>query len=101
MKNNYLNLNIDDIQITKIINNLIKKLKSNISNSDFKKIIIELDSIHNDYLSDEDDDLICDCYDTLQFKCSKQIEHFITDTTPLLRGCNFGEFMNFLKYIGS
>ena len=42
MKNNYLNLEVDDMLITDIILKLKKRLKKSMSNQDFRDVIIDL-----------------------------------------------------------
>jgi hypothetical protein len=90
----------DDMQITAIINGYKLRLKSSISSEAFKKIIIELDNINNDNLSEHDDDLICDIYNSLNKKFSEYINGLLEDTTELNSGQTFGQLMNFIKHIG-
>lgn len=97
--NTYLNLDSDDIKVTLIINSHIKKLKSDISNQDFKNTLLELDNIMDSELCESDEDLILDCFDKLHKKCPNQINFFLSEITPMKRGETFGEFMNFLKNI--
>lgn len=99
MNNNYLNLPIDDMQITVIINRHKARLKPSVSSEDFKKIIIELDNIRNDNLSESDDDLISDIYNSVHRKFTKQINDLSEDVTLLNSGQTFGELISFLKNI--
>ena len=100
MKNNYLNLYVDDIKITNIIFNLLSKYNSNMSNQDFKNNIIEIDNIQSDDLSEYDDDLICDFYDNKLSKiCKKQIDFYLKDNTMMTRGEKFCDYMRFIKGI--
>lgn len=98
MKNDYLNLSVDDMKITEIINNYKKLLTPNISYDEFKRVLIELDNIRNKYLSEYDEEIISNIYKNLNKKCDKQITHFLCDKTPITEG-NFGDLMHFLHFI--
>jgi hypothetical protein len=61
--NTYLNLDESSLEITKVIKKEINKFKSDMSDSDFRKTIIELDEIDfgsPEGLNEADDDLIKD-----------------------------------------
>ena len=95
--NTYLNLSEDDMRITTIITNLIKKLNKDVDFITFKDTLIELDNIDCGGLSEYDEDKIADCYNLLYKKCKTQISHYILDNTQMSRGITFGEFMKFLQ----
>ena len=98
MMNNDLNLPVDDMKITSIIKSLKSQLKSSISMSDFKKVMIELDNIQDDNLS-EYDDMIADIYNSVSKKCDTQIRYFLTDPT-MVNGQTFGDLMKQIIDIG-
>ncbi len=99
MINNYLNLHIDDVRITSIIKGYSQQLIPRISNDNFKKILIELDNIRNDDISEYDDDIICDIYDNLHKSCKEQLSSFIKDKTTLNSGQSFGDLCQWLLII--
>ena len=96
MTNNHLNLPIDDMKITSIIKGYSQQLIPSISNEHFKKILIELDNIRNDDISEYDDNLICDIYDSLSKSCPNQLAYFKNDTTILNSGESFGALVDWL-----
>lgn len=99
MTNNHLNLPIDDMKITSILIGYSQQLIPSISNEHFKKILIELDNIRNDDISESDDDLICDIYDNLSKSCPNQLAYFKNDTTLLNSGESFGALVDWLMLI--
>lgn len=99
MINNHLNLPIDDIKITSIIKGYSQQLIPSVSNENFKKILIELDNIRNDDISEYDDDIICDIYDNLHKSCNRQLSSFLKDKTILNSGQSFGDLCNWLLNI--
>lgn len=97
MKHTYLNLDVDDIKISSIIEAHISKFNKAISIEDFKKAIVELDLIDNGQLCEYDDDTISECYNNLGYICDAQIKTLMSDTHMLQRGSTIGEFMIFFK----
>lgn len=100
MINKHLNLPINDMKITSIVNGYSQQLIPSISNEHFKKILTELDNIRNDDISEYDDDIICDIYDNLYKSCKNQLSHFFMDKTILNSGQSFGELCQWLLTIG-
>ena len=99
MINNHLNLSIDDMKITSIIKGYSQQLIPSISNENFKKILIELDNIRNDDISEHDDDIISDIYDNLYKSCESQLSSFLKDKTILNSGHYFGNLCQWLLSI--
>lgn len=99
MKNEYLGIEIDDMQITDIINNLNNRLKPSMSNEEFKEVITELDNIQSGLLSEYDEDIIADIYNNLYTRVPNQIEYYKKDTT-MINGQTFSQLMRFFSTVG-
>ena len=87
------------MKITSIIKGYSQQLIPSISNENFKKILIELDNIRNDDISEYDDDIICDIYDNLHKSCKGQLSSFIKDKSILNSGQCFGDLCQWLLNI--
>ena len=98
MVNTYLNLSHDDMAITKVINNTISNFNSNMPESEFKRLIIELDNIYDGSLSEFDEDIICDFQNNLYRMYPKLVDRFVGDNTPM-NGQTLGEHMYFIRGI--
>ncbi len=101
MRNNYLNLDIDDLKITQIIKSEIKKLNPSMTFDEFKKVVIELDNIRDSELTEDDEDLICDVFNNMNKKLSSHLRHHLQDTSMTSGGITFGEFSEWLLSMGS
>ena len=79
---------------------IIKEFRATMSNSDFVNLIIQLDSIDNEGLCEDDEECLCDFYNGLYKICDKQIDSNLKNGTFLVnRRQTIGDFMSFLRLV--
>jgi predicted DNA-binding protein (UPF0278 family) len=99
MRNNYLNLDVDDLAVTDIIIDHKNKLNKSMTPQEFKDVIIELNNIRHDNLAEIDEELIADIFNDLNKKYESQIRSNLLDSTVMNDNQTVGELMYFLSRI--